>query len=281
MRPIIDSAIKDKRLDHLILSGGEPTLYPHFFDLLEYLASTPLTVGLFTTAERFAQQDFLEAMLKFFPTERLRLTTAIHSFDTEKHDTMTGHRGSFGKTMTGLHNVMAKKIPLSVKYLATKITYRDMESYVRTYFETFPDSVSLQICALDYCGVASDQSEQVKVSFSEWSPHLESALDVVIAHEQAGRKRVIRVLDTPLCAADPYYWKYIKIPEQPVLAVYVSPKDRTARFDVPNESSPDFGPCRKCSVRSICPGTWQSVAQVFDESVFVPISLTKHQTYNH
>jgi hypothetical protein len=173
--------------------------------------------------------------------------------------------------MNGLQKIIDRKIPLALKYLVTKTTYQDMENYIQSYFRQFPDTVSLQICFPDYCGTASEESELIKVSFSEWRTYLESALDHVIVREKEGKKRTIWISDTPLCAVDAYYWKYLLQQTPTILTVYNSPKERKPRYDVPSESGVHFIPCQKCSVRSVCPGTWQSVGQLFGNSAFIPV----------
>ena len=269
----VELALQSGGLDSLILSGGEPTRHPQIFEILEYLARQPIeSIGFLTTCERISDKHFLDEMLKIVPRNRLRVTTAIHSFDPLKHDFMTNCVGSLDKSLRGLKNAVEAGVAVSMKYIVSKPTYSYLDNYIRNFYQQFPDTVSLVICNLDYCGIIGDQSDLVKVSFTDSRPYLESLLDYVIEQAESGHKRAVRVYDTPCCGIDPYYWKFLNCQSNYVLAVYNSPHNVNCEpsQNVPNDSGPFFTPCQNCKVKSMCPGAWRSTEQVFGSGIFKP-----------
>lgn len=268
----IQCGIQEKMIDRIIVSGGEPMFHPQFFEILEFLVSTELTISLLTTCEAISDKKFLDQILKLAPVHRLRITTAIHSFKSGMHDFMTNCPGSFIKSMNGVHNAISAGIPTSIKYLISGYTYRDMQEYVIHYYNTFPNNVSLAICNLDLKNVEAKQIPGLKVPFVDLKPYLESALDYVIEQSEIGRKRTVKVFDTPYCAIDSQYWTFLQSLQDYSMSVFNAPfvNEHKVRFNISSDVAPIFEPCKRCKLKSSCPGTWSSAKEVFGEEVFNP-----------
>lgn len=261
-------------LDSVILSGGEPTLHSRIVDVVRYLVSRPVKIGFLTTGESFADDCFMSALLKEAPAERLRILVAIHSFDEEKHDAITNCPGSLARSLLGMRKAVDVGISVTMKYLVTQTTYRDMPEYIREYDRIFPVNVPLVIDNIDYCGTAFKARERLKVSFAESRPYLEGLLDFAVELAEHGRVRSVQVFDTPLCAVDRRYWKFFRSQVNWKLAVFqaASIKGRECVENLQNTSGPFFEPCYQCAVQRICPGAWLSVKSVLGEDILVPVA---------
>lgn len=80
-------------LNGIILSGGEPTLHPEFFQIMDFFYHTPKlhTVSLNTNALKLAQEGFFEQLLAFYKQDNFPIidtmvsvsVSTIHSFPPE------------------------------------------------------------------------------------------------------------------------------------------------------------------------------------------------------
>ena len=253
-------------VSEMVLSGGEPTLHGSFLQIAGELAHRGLRIGLLTTAERFAVPGFLEDVLAVVPADRLRVLTALHSFNSAKHDRMTRSDGSLLRSLGGLRRLAAAGVSLTVKHLVTALTVRDLPVFTEAFLAEFPPAVRLLICNIDFCGEAYRNRELLAVPFSESRPYLETALDrMMAAAREAGTWNAearVRVRDTPLCAVSPQYWPFFRSQATLKLAVYNAPSSRAPKREVANSSGPFFKECEGCSVREHCPGAWLSAESV-------------------
>jgi MoaA/NifB/PqqE/SkfB family radical SAM enzyme len=90
--------------------GGEPT---YNTPLLRYI-STARKLG-YTFIEVYTNLTLVsEGLADQFRRHRVQLATSFYSSRKEVHDAVTGVRGSFEKTVSGIRCVLRKKIPLRV-----------------------------------------------------------------------------------------------------------------------------------------------------------------------
>ena len=262
----------------MVLSGGEPTLHGDFLQIAEELAHRGLRIGLLTTAERFAESGFLEKVLSAVPANRLRVLTALHSFDPEVHDRMTRSEGALQRSLAGLQRLVAAGVSLTVKHLVTAPTFRALPAFAEAFLAEFPPPVRLLVCNIDYCGEAYRNRELLAVPFSVSRPYLEAALDRVAS--AAGKAKTwnaesrVRVRDTPLCAVSSRYWPFFRSQASLKLAVYNDPASRVPKREVSNSSGPFFRECVDCPVRAQCPGAWLSAESVLRPDFLPGLSKT-------
>lgn len=98
----IRRAIEERGVKNILLSGGEPTIHPDYFRILEFIKSYNVNISLLTNALKLAEDNFTERMFSIINGEKLDVTVAFHSHIPEKHDFLTQHKGSFEKSMKGV-----------------------------------------------------------------------------------------------------------------------------------------------------------------------------------
>jgi hypothetical protein len=275
MKSCIDKAMVETRIENVLLSGGEPTISKDFVELLEYIRSKDLHISILSNSLVFANPKYLQKIIDVAGTEKIEITTAIHSHIPEKHDRLTQVAGSFHKSLEGLRNVIGSGIQTSVKYNIIGYTYREMVEYTDWFYRTFPDQVAFLICNIDINGIALKNKDMIAVSFQESTPYLEQALDKVVGYRQAGRKRNVKVFTTPLCTLDPYYWGFVNNQTKDTLAALRVPSEDPANdrlfVEIDSDSGPLFEPCRECALREPCPGTWKKTGELFGNEIFKPV----------
>lgn len=90
--------------------GGEPTLHPQ----LGSFVSRAQSIG-FEFIEVFSNlMAVSDQLLERFLECGVNVATSFYSWDPEIHDLITGSKGSFGRTLSGIRRVLAHGIPLRV-----------------------------------------------------------------------------------------------------------------------------------------------------------------------
>lgn len=266
----IRRAIDERGIENILLSGGEPTIHPDFFRILEYIKTCNVRVSLLTNALRLANDAFAEQMFSIINGNELDVTVAFHSHIPKKHDFLTQHKGSFEKSMKGVENMLKYGVKLSIKNNIVNYNYKDLPEYVKWATSVFEDSVTLLFCNIDINGTASANKGNVAVDFRDSMPYLQNALDIIIAQRKLGHKRNVKVLTTPLCLMDPYYWGFVETSTQENVAAYQVP-NTDLLWDISSDSGPLFIACTQCALKQHCPGTWHSFKKNFDESILKSI----------
>jgi MoaA/NifB/PqqE/SkfB family radical SAM enzyme len=100
----------DSGCRNLQFIGGEPTLHPDLPSLIGFARTAGYQfIEVFTNATRLSP-----ALIDFFQENRVAVAASFYSHDPKMHDRITGNRGSWGKTVTGLERIMAASLPLRV-----------------------------------------------------------------------------------------------------------------------------------------------------------------------
>lgn len=266
----ISKSIKEKGVENILLSGGEPTIHPDFFRILKYIRNCNVNVSLLTNALRLADEEFADKMFSIIDGSKLDVTVAFHSHIPEKHDFLTQHNGSFERSMNGINNMLKYGVKLSIKNNIVNYTYKDLPEYVKWATSQFDDHVTLLFCNIDINGTASSNKNNVAVDFRDSIPYLQKALDVIIDQRKLGHKRTVKVLTTPMCLVDPYYWGFIENSTQENVTAYKVPNSDLL-WDISSDSGPLFKSCQDCELNKYCPGTWNSFKNNFDESILKSI----------
>lgn len=272
----IDIAVDRHGITNVLLSGGEPTIHPDFLKIIRHIAGKGVKLSLLTNALRLADANFADRLFSLVDGPEVDVTVAFHSHRPERHDMLTQVEGSFRKSMQGVRNMLRHGVRLSVKNNIVNANYQYLPDYVNWINATFDDNVTLLFANIDINGTAACNKDLVAVSFKDSVPFLQKALDIVVANRRAGHKRNVKVLTTPLCLLDPFYWGFVETATQGNLTAYKVPMEQGREnllFDVGSDSGPMFNACKQCALTRHCPGTWRSFALNFDETMLKGLAL--------
>jgi len=118
--------LSSNNIQHLDLSGGEPTIRTDFFQILDKIDKTPLSLGLLTNGtqitELFAKQ-----------LDQHQIHSIKISFDglKEEHDRLRG-TGAYDKALSGLRNIINHtSIPTKVLFTLTSYNGNDVIELVK------------------------------------------------------------------------------------------------------------------------------------------------------
>jgi len=120
-----------KRVDYLVecgikevdLSGGESSLHPKWFDILDYCKSKNLKISTLSNGYKFANKDFL---LKSKEHGLEEILFSVHGFDKKSHNTIVGHRHGFDNIVQAIHNAKDLDIRVRINCVVTQENYKNL-----------------------------------------------------------------------------------------------------------------------------------------------------------
>ena len=122
MENILDSA-KQHGFDHLSFTGGEPTLHPEFFKILESAYEAGYSFGFVSNGWNFS--GLYERLLPY--RERLGfITFSLDGVREETHDSLRG-KGSYRRVMQAISICMMKALPFTLNMVITSQNRREIE----------------------------------------------------------------------------------------------------------------------------------------------------------
>lgn len=105
---------------NVTFSGGECTLDSDFLKIIQYAHSKRMNINVFTNGQTLHDNsEFFEEVLKCYP---FRIGVSIYSADSNKHDTVTGIKGSFDKSIATLKKLRDRGVNIEVKSVQLKET---------------------------------------------------------------------------------------------------------------------------------------------------------------
>ena len=264
----IKTFIKNRSYSQFTVSGGEPTMNPNFFEIVEYLSKLGNLIIL-SNADRFSEVSFFSKFLTSIDKDRVTVITTLHSYQQIKHEATNKSVGSFNRTLIGLKNLYDNNVLVCVKHCITPNNYQDLPLFVRFIYEQFPLEVSLQFSGIDYTGMQENDKISAK-NMKFFDNAVMNALDEVIKYEKKGVRRRVYCLSIPLCHVDPYYWKYFYIKKNQMYDGYL-----TNKYHSYNYTSSDLGlfskKCLKCNVKNYCFGSYKSAFDLYGDDFVNPI----------
>ncbi|MBF0317723.1 MAG: radical SAM protein, partial [Nitrospirae bacterium] len=171
------------------ITGGEPTVYPHIFELLDYCKEIGLTPTLITNMQALARK---EKALKFKEYGVYDFLCSIHALG-DTYDDLTKVRGSWKNVLTALENLQA----IDMKWRANCTMTAVNRHQLRTIAELVHDAGGRVINFINY-NPFGEWSTKMDIDFQsrhlEITPYLKEALDYC---DSVGLEANVRYL--PFC----------------------------------------------------------------------------------
>ena len=251
------------------LSGGEPTLHPGFFSLIDFFHKNGIGVHVLSNGERFSNYEFADKFINRVKNGILTVTTTFHSMDASAHEYQNGTPGSFQRSVKGLKYLDKNNVHISIKHCITADSYRTLPAYIQFVIESFSSSAEIQFWGIDLNGINYEQANKSFVHFLKIRNYLQKAIDLFETSNRYSHQ-ILTINNLPLCMCDGYYWQYFSLPN-PDNYIDVELKGE--------EMAPNSGPissnCRKCPFRRYCMGAYHSNFEIFGNDI---VSIPKKES---
>ena len=247
-----------KGMKQIVLSGGEPFAYKDIHNVISLLYDLDLGVTILTNGTLI--NDVIINLLTPLK-ERLTIVTAIHSSDENVHDYVTGVKGSFNKAFYNLKTLNKLGFNVHIKIILNKLNYLNINTLFNLIENNFCNKVLINICSMDYCGVAKNHFE-LYVNADE----IDKALSSAVENLKINKKTNIRLYlsEYPICFMNSETIKYLMIrPMSPQFA-FQAVNSQNVRYDTLYDCIPRGEKCAKCLCKTVCSGFWSSIESKID-----------------
>jgi MoaA/NifB/PqqE/SkfB family radical SAM enzyme len=267
------------------ISGGEPTILPYWFEVLDSLVENGFRkIAVITNGYKISTKNFLKQSVEHGLNEVL---FSLHGPNNEIHDGMTGIKGSFMKVMRGIDKAKELDILLRVNTVVTKDNYKLLPDIAKGINMFNPHSFNF----LPFRIENTAQPEGNVVNLPESIKYIKEAIDIL------DKNIIINVRYVPFCLMRGYE-KYVSMYIQRAFdsfdwTEYVIrildcirrkteiplPKTWKDRFELEMESVYEtikdicgyrFS-CLKCRCFPICEGIWKNNNKIFGSEEYNPI----------
>jgi radical SAM protein with 4Fe4S-binding SPASM domain len=133
--------LKQLKCKNIEFIGGEPTVYPHFFDLLRYACSIGHKVDIYSNLQHFSDE-----LVDFIKQNKITVHFSIYGSNSQVHDTITGRQGSFEKTLYWAKKLVAAGIRIVP---AITIMRQNQDDYDNTVHLLESIGMSLDTLSID------------------------------------------------------------------------------------------------------------------------------------
>lgn len=185
------------------VSGGEPTISPQFFDILQLLKDYKelgkiFKIVILSNCMTSADENFAKKIACYTD----EVVVSLYDCNAVSHDWFTTIEGSFERKITGISNLLNNGVKVHIKTLVMKPSYKNFAALAQYVVDRWGKDVHVTINGTHYTGDALTNKELLAVSYKEAIPYIEKALDIFEAN------KICTNIFLPLCMLDPKYWKY-------------------------------------------------------------------------
>lgn len=267
------------------ISGGEPTILPYWFDLLDDLVKNGFRkIAVISNGYKLSDKKFIQKSIDHGLNEVL---FSLHGYNNELHDDMTAVKGSFRKVMRAIDKAKELDILLRINTVVTKDNYIYLPKIAELINQINPHSFNFLPFRIENAA----QPEGNVINLPESTKYIKQAIDIL------NKEIVINVRYVPFCLMQGYE-KYVSMYIQRAFDLFdwteqvirildcirrniPIPLTKTwkSKFDLEMESifetirevSGYRFSCLKCSCLPICEGIWKNNNKIFGCEEYNPI----------
>lgn len=171
--------LAERHTDHVVFSGGEPTIHTELPALIGHAASLGYrTIEIQTNGVKCADADYARSLVAAGLT---KATVSLHSVDGARSDAITRMPNAYPKTIAGIHNLQALGVLTQLAHVITKENYRALPTFARGVLDEFAGGAEhLSICFAIAQGISDLVYSWVIPSFTDIEPFMREALDACL-----------------------------------------------------------------------------------------------------
>jgi His-Xaa-Ser system radical SAM maturase HxsC len=221
------------------VTGGEPTLFKDdFLRLVEHcknrLPNTALHV--LTNGRMFYYREFARR-LGMIGHPDIMLGVPLYSDVDTEHDYVVQARGAFEETVLGLHNLSRYDVPVEIRVVVHRQTYRRLPKLAEFIARNFPFAAHVALMGMEMYGFVNKNLEELWIDPHDYQSELYEATEALFT---SGMN--VSIYNHQLCVLGRRLWPF-------------------ARKSISDWKNIYLGECAACALREECGGLFQSAAK--------------------
>jgi len=235
----------DTETRELGITGGEPTLFKEdFLRLIRHckdrLPNTALHV--LTNGRLFYYREFARKLGEIEHPD-IMLGIPLYSDVDSEHDYVVQARGAFEETVLGIQNLGRYGVPVEIRVVIHKQTYRRLPMLAEFIARNFPFAAHVALMGLEMFGFVHRNFEAVWIDPHDYQNELVQATQTLFL---SGLNTSI--YNHQLCVLDRRLWPF-------------------ARKSISDWKNIYLDDCERCDVRDECGGFFQSAAKKHSDHI--------------
>jgi MoaA/NifB/PqqE/SkfB family radical SAM enzyme len=261
----IESSLKEafsKEKREVVLTGGEPTLHPNFFEIVKIAKKIGFKIIQIQSNGRiFAYEDFC---IKAIKAGANQFSPSLHGADAKTHDFLTQAKGSFEQTTKGIKNLKNLGQYVLTNSVITSKNFKKLPELAKRLVSLGVDQ--FQFAFVHILGTAKQNQDWLVPKKTEVMPFVKKALQIGL---DAGRRVTTEAI--PYCLLRGYE---DCVGEQiiPVTRIYdagfMVEDYGEYRFNSGKERRKE---CEICKYFGRCEGPWKEYPEIFGWKEFKPV----------
>ncbi len=231
----------------VILTGGEPTLHPHFLDIFRFVRKNfpKHELRLLTNGRRFCYRDFAKEIMS---ADNLNIAVSLCGPNEKVHDSITQTKNSFTQMVKGLENILDLKEnqTIEIRTVLSKLSAKYIDQTLNLINSKFPSTDRVIVIYLETEGQAEKNLDKVMISYSKIRPYLNKIEPFFSDLKE------LRLYHFPLCTLEPKFWPFVwrTLPEKEIMFISTCKKCQYKKYclgihrDYPDKSK-EFKPIKK------------------------------------
>ena len=229
----------DRETAELGITGGEPTLFKDdFLRLVEYCKhKLPGTaVHVLTNGRFFYYREFARRLGEIAHPD-IMLGIPLYSDVDSEHDYVVQAKGAFEETVLGLHNLGRYNVPVEIRVVIHKQTYRRLPQLAEFISRNFPFAAHVALMGMEMFGFVHRNFDELWIDPHDYQAELKEATEVLFL---AGIN--VSIYNHQFCLLDERLWPF-------------------ARKSISDWKNIYLEECNGCLRREQCGGLFQSAAK--------------------
>jgi coproporphyrinogen III oxidase-like Fe-S oxidoreductase/MoaA/NifB/PqqE/SkfB family radical SAM enzyme len=237
----------------LSLTGGEPTLHPNFFDILEFGVQAGFEeFSVQSNGTMFFREEFVQR-LKKIPS--LKVSVSFHASDEKTFGELSKAPHTYKQTLKGFEMLGKHKISTFIVVVIQKSNYLKLKDHLAFICSNYPFITHFSFNYIDAVYKAKENPWTVP-TFSESSPYIREALQFL-----KDNGKTFRIEKIPPCfigGFEEFHSDFRRdlFDETRANAFFRVKGDlHPTEFQLDRKLRMDYSSeCKECSLLSICPG---------------------------
>jgi len=242
-----------KRFESLIISGGEPTIYPYILKYIRHAKKICKYKKIFIATNGFMlyYDSFVDKLI-LAGVDTFQISFVTHH---EKiFDGVTKVKGAFRYVTKGILNVKKRNKKVVINAVIHKLNYKSIDESVAFLINNGVDLVQLAFMNPIGSSIINGKSP-LQVTYTELMPYIKGAFKKA----EGMNFDNLYIENIPICIAKEFI---------PRISDLRKPKENK---DYYNAGKTKPGKCKKCLYFDVCDGAWKAYVKQFGEEELKPL----------